>query len=156
MVAAASGNEIPNSLITNPGQDIYKATVTPSTTPAFSLPINNQYLYLIYDFRTTVVQQLCYDASSAVDACCDCSFTCTAYQSGSLQTNSTDACVQPLVNTYYFFNTNPTTTYPVVGSLVYSSTTCDVTTTLTDGFYRYQNGFIQVNNQGIVIQVGNC
>ena len=156
LVAAASGNEIPNSLITNPGQDIYKATVTPSTTPAFSLPINNQYLYLIYDFRTTVVQQLCYDASSAVDACCDCSFTCTAYQSGSLQTNSTDACVQPLVNTYYFLNTNPTTTYPVVGSLVYSSTTCDVTTTLTDGFYRYQNGFIQVNNQGIVIQVGNC
>ena len=156
IVSSAAPNIIGNSLITNPGQDIYRGTITPSTTPAFSIPINKAYLYLVYDFRVTTVQQLCYDASSAVDACCDCTFTCTSYQSGAVQQTSADACVQPLSYTYYFLNTNPTTTYPVVGSIVYSSTDCDPTTYLTQGFYRYQNGFIEVNTQGIVTQVGNC
>ena len=156
LVAAASGNVIPSNLITNPGSDIYIATVTPSTTPAFSLPIGNQYLYLIYDFRVTTAQQLCYDAASAVNGCCDCTVTCTSFSGGSNQVNSFDACQQPLSFTYYFLNTQVATITPVVGSLVFTSSTCDSTTTLPVGFYRYQNGFLEVNNQGIVIQAGSC
>jgi len=156
LVAAATGNVIGSGLITNPGVDIYRGTVTPSTTPDFDIPLANQNLYLIYDFRVTTVQQLCYDASSAVDACCDCSVTCTGFSAGTLQSNAASACVQPLVNTYYFLNQSTPLTYPEVGTLVYSSTDCDTNTPLVVGFYRIATGFIQVNSQGIVIQVGNC
>ena len=44
----SSANLIGSGLITNPTPDIYKADLTPSTNPAFSIPSGNQYLYLIY------------------------------------------------------------------------------------------------------------
>ena len=153
---AAATNIIPAGLITSPAPNIFRGTITPSTTPAFTLPLSNTYLYVIYDFRTTTAQQLCFDVDSGTDACCDCTFVCTSWQSSRVQSTATTACGQPLNQTFYFLNTNPTTTYPVVGSLVYSGSTCDPTNILQIGFYKYTSGWIQVNSAGIVIQQGTC
>ena len=153
----SASNVVQDADITFPSTNVVKATVTPSTTPSFSLPIGNQYLYLIYDFRTTTAHALCYDASSGGDACCDCTFTCTSWSGGARQDDAANACNQPLNNTYYFINdVGGTLTAPIVGSIVYSSTTCDSTQTLPQGFYRYSSGYLNVNNLGIVTQVGTC
>ena len=51
----------------------------------FAMPIAGQYLYLIWDYRERVSQQLCFShpiTGSAQDACCncvECSETCTYY-----------------------------------------------------------------------------
>ncbi len=41
----------------------------------FGLPANGNKLYLIYDLRNAVGQELCYSAASIFDACCNCTFT---------------------------------------------------------------------------------
>ena len=59
---AASINAVP---ITG-GPDTYEAS--------FPMPnTNEQYLYLIYDYRRPTNVELCYDAVSAYSACCECS-----------------------------------------------------------------------------------
>jgi hypothetical protein len=150
-----SASDILPGLITSPAPDVYRGSVTPSTTPAFSLPIGNQYLYLVYDFRTQSGQPLCY-STDVTEACCDCTYTCTAYDSSTVHPSIGVACDQPLTQSYYFLNSVTPTTYPVVGSIVYSSTICDTTTTLTAGWYKYTSGYIRVNSDGIVIQIGTC
>ena len=152
----SSANLIGSGLITNPTPDIYKADLTPSTNPAFSIPSGNQYLYLIYDFRTVSAQPLCYDSASTTDACCDCTFTCTSWSAGTRQDSAAVACQQTLNKTYYFLNQATPLTYPTVGSLVYTSSACDATTVLPAGFYKYTLGYLKVDNNGIVIQQGSC
>ena len=76
----AASTTIPNSLVVNPsGTVINQATVSPTTTPAFTLPTNNQYLYLIYDLRFTSAQDICYSDTSAVEACCECNVPCDSF-----------------------------------------------------------------------------
>jgi len=41
----------------------------------FGLPANGNKLYLIYDLRNAIGQQLCYSAVSIFDSCCNCTFT---------------------------------------------------------------------------------
>jgi hypothetical protein len=41
----------------------------------FGLPSGGNKLYLIYDLRNAVGQQLCYSSTSIFDACCNCTFT---------------------------------------------------------------------------------
>ena len=41
----------------------------------FGLPANGNKLYLIYDLRNALGQQLCYSSASIFDACCNCTFT---------------------------------------------------------------------------------
>jgi len=41
----------------------------------FGLPAGGNKLYLIYDLRNAVGQQLCYSSTSIFDACCNCTFT---------------------------------------------------------------------------------
>jgi hypothetical protein len=47
----------------------------------FAMPASGDYLYLIWDYRSSTQQALCYDASTELDACCNCSCTtlCTEY-----------------------------------------------------------------------------
>ena len=40
----------------------------------FTMPVGGDYLYLIWDYRNFVPISLCYDASSPLTACCDCTF----------------------------------------------------------------------------------
>ena len=72
-----------------------------ATACAFSLPINNQYLYLVYDFRTQTAQPLCY-STDVTESCCDCSYTCTTFDSSTVQGSIGVACDQPLTQSYYF------------------------------------------------------
>ena len=59
---AASNNATP---ITG-GPNSYEAS--------FSMPnTNDQYLYLIYDYRRPTLMELCFDATSKFAACCECS-----------------------------------------------------------------------------------
>ena len=41
----------------------------------FGMPANGNKLYLIYDLRNSIGQQLCYSSTSLFDACCNCTFT---------------------------------------------------------------------------------
>jgi hypothetical protein len=43
----------------------------------FGLPSLGNKLYLVYDLRNSIGQELCYSSSGFVDACCNCTFTPT-------------------------------------------------------------------------------
>lgn len=51
--------------LVNVGSAWYAEFIMPGGSP-------NDYLYLIWDYRTQVSQELCYSSVSAEDACCDC------------------------------------------------------------------------------------
>ncbi len=43
----------------------------------FGLPAGGNKLYLVYDLRNSIGQELCYSSTSLFDACCNCTFTPT-------------------------------------------------------------------------------
>jgi hypothetical protein len=157
----AAANTIPDSLVTNPtGTSINQTTVSPSTTPAFTLPTNNQYLYLIYDLRFTSAQDICYSDTSATEACCDCNIPCDTFQGSTVQSSTNFICSQATVNTYYFSGDGVA---PDVGDLVYSNQQCagnapgQTINNLAAGFYKIAgNQYIQVNQFGIIINKISC
>ena len=150
---------IPNADVTNPtGTNVREATVSPSTTPPFSLPTANQYLYLIYDFRVTSAQNICF-GSTASEACCDCTIPCNSYSSSTVQTSSAVACQQPLSQTFYYNGTGGVD----VGDFVYSDAACagnapgQGINTLPQGYYKITgNEYIRVNEFGLVIEKTSC
>jgi len=145
----AAATTIPNSGVSNPSAGLYQATIT-----NLSLPTNNQYLYLIYDYRLTSCQEFCYDASSASAACCDCSFTFTSYQSSSVFQSEPDVCGQPLNITYYHSGSNA---LPEYEDFVYSSSDGEVGSQLTQGLYKISaTDYITVNEFGLVTAVTTC
>ena len=145
----AAATTIPNSSVSNPSAGLYQATIT-----NLSLPTNNQYLYLIYDYRLTSCQEFCYDASSASAACCDCSFTFTSYQSSSVFQSEPDVCGQPLNITYYHSGSNA---LPEYEDFVYSSSDGEVGSQLTQGLYKISaTDYITVNEFGLVTAVTTC
>lgn len=143
---------IPNIDVNSPSSGLYQATVSNIT-----LPTSNQYLYLIYDYRTTNSASFCYDASDANDACCGCGDFCTPYDSSTVQNTISIACIQPANQLYYHDGLNA---LPVIGDTVYSSSVCDSTTStkLRAGFYNIgsSNQWIQVNGSGVVVATGSC
>ena len=145
----AASTTIANASVTNPSTGLYQAIV-----PGLSLPLSNQYLYVIYDYRETSCQEFCYDASSSTSACCDCTVTYTAYNSSSVQQNITVACGQPLIFPYYHTGSGA---LPAVGDFVYSSSNGEVGTTLALGIYRISvTNYIRVNQFGLVTEVTTC
>ena len=52
--------------ITNVGSNTYSAPFT------YNNPSNDDYLYLVWDYRVATAIELCYDASSSADSCCSC------------------------------------------------------------------------------------
>mgnify|MGYP004448627163 FL=1 len=151
---------IPNGFVTNPtGTNIREATVTPATNPAFTLPTNQQYLYLIYDFRFTAAQNLCYSDTSASEACCDCTIPCNSFQASTVQVTQTVACNQPLSQTFYYAGSGGLALY----DLVYSDAACagnapgQGINNLPAGYYKITgNEYIRVNNLGMVIEKASC
>ena len=147
---------IPNSDVTNPSPGLHQATVS-----NLSLPINNQYLYIIYDLRTITGQQLCYDSDSASEACCDCNFTCTSFSISSFAESITEACNSLLTNTNYH---NGSAALPAAGDIIYTSSNCadSITGTVSvaqPGFYKINtspNQYIEVGQNGLVLTVQNC
>jgi hypothetical protein len=152
-------NTIPNNMVTNPAIGQYEATVTSSTTPAFTLPLANQYLYLIYDYRTTSAATLCYN-STLSGACCDCSWTCTAFDCSQQRDTSASACQQTLTEEYYH---NGSASLPVLYDLVYSNSDCSGVNvkvnvvTLSAGYYKISaTQYMRVNSNGVVIEIATC
>ena len=157
LLAAAA--EIPNASVSNPtGTEIRQATVGPATTPPFTLPNANQYLYLIYDFRFTSAQKLCY-STSASEACCDCVIPCNSFSASTRQTTRNTACQQPLTQIFYYASSGGLALYDIV----YSDAQCagnapgQNVNTLTAGFYKITgNEYIRVNQFGLVIEKTTC
>ena len=123
---------------------------------------------MIYDLREVTAQKLCYSAVSAAEACCDCQstgdgctadpaccFGCTAFAVGGLRYNTSDACASPQFTNYYHSGTG---TYPIVGDIVYSSTTCDSGTHVAQGYYKImnENTVMEIGTQGLVISKQTC
>ena len=156
----AASTTIPNSLVVNPsGTVINQATVSPTTTPAFTLPTNNQYLYLIYDLRFTSAQDICYSDTSAVEACCECNVPCDSFTASTVSTLAF-VCSQPLTQTFYYSGDGVA---PAVGDLTYSNQQCagnapgQTINNLPAGYYKISgNQYIQVNSFGIIIEKTSC
>ena len=147
----AAATTIANGSVTNPSAGLYQAEIT-----ALSLPSANQYLYLIYDYRTTSCQSFCYDATLSSSACCDCSVPCVSFSCSGVQQDASVICNQPLVNTYYHTGTG---TYPAVGDFVYSSSICisSQAVPLPSGYYRSETSkYIRIGSSGIVTQLVIC
>ena len=149
----AAATTVPNSDVNSPSSGLYQATIS-----SINLPVQNQYLYLIYDYRTTNSASFCYDASVVGDACCGCGDFCTPYLSSTVQSSIAIACVQPASQTYYHDGVN---VLPSIGDTVYSSSTCDdsaSSTRLQSGYYEVgsNNEWIQVNSSGVVVSNGSC
>jgi len=143
---------IPNADVNSPSSGVYQATVSNIT-----LPTANQYLYLIYDYRTTNSASFCYDATTESDACCGCGDYCTPYSSSTGQDSISIACIQAATQTYYHDGFDA---LPGIGDTVYSSSICDgpTATKLTAGYYQIgsSNQWIRVDSNGIVISTGSC
>ena len=149
--------------ITNPQTGLYQAQVTGA-----SIPANQTQLYLVYDLREVTAQKLCYSAVSAAEACCDClstgdgctadpacCFGCTSFAASQLRYTPADACVAPDGSNLYHSGTG---TYPIIGDIVYSSTTCDSGSHVAQGYYKVkvENTVIEVGVQGLVISKTTC
>ena len=150
----AAATTIPNASVTNPSPGLNQATVS-----ALSIPLSNQYLYIIYDLRTISLQQLCYDSTSASDACCLCTWTCTTFSGSSLAETPGEACVLVVSSTYYH---NGSAAQPAIGDLVYTSSNCQDAISGTvnyaeQGYYKITGGqYIQIGVNGLVIDKQNC
>jgi len=140
---------VANGSVISPSAGLYQTTVN-----SLSLPLANQYLYLIYDYRLTSCQEFCFDASSAAAACCECTFTFTAFQGSSVFQSEPDVCGQPLNITY---SHSGSSTLPEYGDFVYSSTDGAVGTQLGQGLYKISaTDYITVNQFGLVTAVTTC
>ena len=78
---------------------------------------------MIYDVREISAQQLCYDANSANDACCLCTWSCTSFLASSGTEQPQDACGLVRSSTYY--HNNGSNALPIVGSSIYTNSNCE-------------------------------
>lgn len=125
------------------GPNTYEAT--------FNMPVNNdQYLYLIYDYRRPTAIELCYDASSLSAACCDCSaeniIVQQCRQDGVVSTEIVNNSFGLVVGDFVSLQSDPDCVYEVI-----DTTTDDVTDTIATvrnditnclevcGYYRITN-----------------
>ena len=151
----AASTTVPNGNVTAPTNDINQTIIS-----NLSLPTNNQYLYLIYDLRTIGAQQLCYDASSADDACCLCTWSCVSFSASSQAETSASACGSVLGNPYY--HNNGSGSLPIVGSIVYTASNCEDSLTdpvqvLAPGFYKISSTqYMEIGENGLVLEVEDC
>jgi hypothetical protein len=124
-----------------------------------SIPIGNQFLYIIYDLQTVSDQFLCYSSLSPVDACCNCVIPCIAINMTEPQTNPTSACNLLKSITYYFIGQGAN---PVIGDLLFTALGCGPENTATAGYYGFtQSGsalarYMIVNNLGVITNIINC
>jgi hypothetical protein len=150
----AASTTIPNVDVTSPSPNINLATVT-----GLSLPVGNQYLYVIYDLRDIGAQQLCYDSTSAIAACCTCTWSCVSFLASTSSVE--DSVCNTFINSTYYHN-NGSGSLPVVGSVVYTSSNCEDTTTglvnvLDTGFYKISaTTYMEIGLNGLVLQIKNC
>ena len=156
--------------ITNPTPPVYKAeevgTIQGGT---FTMPIGNQYLYLIWDFRDITCSELCYSNTDYEEVCCDCSTACNVCWFSPVQANSATAC---LVDTNSYGaaqrSFNGSGVIPELGDTCWldPGLTCDTNTAfLPAGYYIVDpaqpsgaspKNWIRVAGSGVVVETGTC
>ena len=142
---------------------MYQAVVA---TNAISMPVNNSYLYLVWDLREVNNASLCYSTTSPLDACCNCIPACTSGFFGPVQNTQALACTTntttPGSNNWSWNGTGST---PQIGEVVYTDLSCGVlgAPTAPSGYYITNiiattgaNDWVQLNNYGQVIGSGSC
>jgi len=158
-VLAATTSVVP---ITNPSAGLYEATIINA-----SLPIGNQYLYLVWDLRRVTSTTLCYCAGTAAEACCECIWPCEPNCWFGPQTPSQSMACTTDTNSggaaQYSFN--GTGLIPVQADVVYDNLNCDPTAYLAAGFYIVDpaqpsgaspKNWIEIGSFGTVINTGTC
>ena len=136
------------------------------TIPGINLPAANQFLYLIYDLRNVVNNQICFSDISADDACCGCSLTCSTAYFSPVQGNLLDVCNSNTNATGSAQNSfNGIGNIPTIGEPCFKGTTCDTSQPVDAGYYIVDiaqpalsnpKNWIQVDDYGIVIDEGIC
>lgn len=149
-ITALLGQSLNQVTVTNPSGNIFRGVQANA-----SIPIGNQYLYLIYDLRTVASQYLCYDASTSQSACCDCVVPCTSFSASLPSNNPTLACNQLITQTYYFTGQGA---LPVVGDLAFTDSVCTgPSTKLGTGYYKFNTSQVMyVNTNGVITSINNC
>ena len=148
-------------MYTNPSAGIFQTTET-----AFSMPLGNQYVYLVWEFVFESNQTVCYCFTSLEDACCDCTLPCpTAFFSettgSQAQVCSVDTDGPGNLGQLGF---NGSGSIPTIGDIVFDSTACDAGNYISNGFYIVTPGvtttvpknWIQIGVNGEVIGSGVC
>ena len=146
---------------TNPSAGIFQTTET-----AFSMPLGNQYVYLVWEFVFESNQTVCYCFTSLEDACCDCTLPCpTAFFSettgSQAQVCSVDTDGPGNLGQLGF---NGSGSIPTIGDIVFDSIACDAGNYIDNGFYIVTPGvttivpknWIQIGVNGEVIGSGVC
>tara|TARA_R100000781_G_scaffold24008_4_gene17763 strand:- start:5410 stop:10500 length:5091 start_codon:yes stop_codon:yes gene_type:complete len=148
-IAALLGQSLNSLVVTQPSTNVFRGIQNSAT-----IPDANEYLYLIYDFRTIADQYLCYSNISLSDACCNCTIPCTSITLSEPQTSSLLACNMVRNQTYYFIGQGAT---PVVGDLLFNAAGCESSATAISGYYGTNSGtYLVVDANGVITQISNC
>lgn len=141
--------------VNNPSTGVSQATVS-----AASIPIGNQYLYLVWDLRDYFNADLCYSADTLTDACCDCTEDCDTFTATKRHSSSSAACNDTSVN--LTFKTNRAQPDDLeVGDRVFT-TACTSAYWLPSGWYKVAgigatvDYPIFVGNNGIITAIDIC
>tara|TARA_R110000824_G_scaffold265436_1_gene454347 strand:+ start:1951 stop:6930 length:4980 start_codon:yes stop_codon:yes gene_type:complete len=106
--------------INNPSPPLYTAEeIGTIEGGAFTIPESNQYLYLVWDLRIIRSSQLCYSAISALEACCDCTFTCGTCVFSKGQGTIEQACASNTATASASWSFNNTGAIPIIGDTVF-------------------------------------
>ena len=172
-----------NTLYTNTAVDIAlllttASDVTPIVNPvvtdyeatelSFNMPGGNQYLYLVWDLRDIIYNELCYlDLTHTIEeVCCDCEGNCNTCFFSPAQGTQSAAC---MVDTNTFgnntFSFNGNGVIPVLGDQCFTNVSCDNQGTVPAGFYIVDpaqpsaaspKNWVELDAQGYVINEGTC
>ena len=148
--------------ITNPTTNTFQAKAT-----SVSLPIGNQYLYLVWDYRDVTESLVCYSNVSLDDVCCDCNPNCTQAYFGPVEGDFETACATNTNSNGFSLNsfTGSPGTIPVIGDVVFNGTACDTNNYLAPGYYVVDpsqpaalspKNYVRIGNNGAVIETGTC
>ena len=143
----------------------------PNVFGTFLMPsgINQQFLYLVWDYREVNEIVLCTSATVS-EACCECfsAPNCIPFEGSAISTvDSATACGLPdntnVYHTSTINNNGVTNTIPVVGTTIYGSDGCSNDPNrrlLSSGFIHFDdNGtskWIEIDSDNVVIDSGNC
>jgi len=129
----------------------------------FSMPSGNDddFLYLIWDYRDTNEIKLCY-STDVSEACCECfsSPSCVPFLGTTVELTDGLACALTPTTTYYTSTITiggVTNTQPIVGTTVYSYLGCSSGNTVGAGFIKLtDNTWVETDSNGEVTLVGSC
>jgi len=145
----------------------YKATIN-----NISLPIGNEFLYLIWDLRLITEAEVCTcdPTDTAQDVCCTCSTGCTKCNWSPVANQQSAVCaftVESPGNWSAGFTTSSTTPsgIPDIGSYCFVSTSCELSSGyVPTGFYivcptstqTYPKVWVEIDSNGVCVNKGIC